>query len=1174
MAETPPPPDHEGHGDQQQTEERFRFGIASINRADIRNQAYEQADERLQQEQHELLNGEGRGGRIVGHVRNIWRQTFTRSGRRQRHMREAEQEMLQHQNIHQGDNADVASQHHDMEQIMGRVAEGFLRPDEENDGNVDEQVAENVREYIRLHANNAQPNQLEEAIANIRQALHDAHQDTISGISVPQLEVLAEQIRLAAEQENNLEEMLNRIDFYEAQVRSGVRTEVQRSAAERLLERFEQRRGVIIGIKTAVLAVSAAAIMTKGLMRATGKIASTVLPGVAGAAIAGINEVGILRSEHAYLERADAKGHQMAGENQPRRQELAGAVSEKITAQSFIDRINTMLTDNVNPNDLTEEQQNELVDTIAAIELRERTGRERGLDLISFSGSANIETERFSLDRARARAEHILMQSLGVDAIDDRIENRISDVDFAQPVLGDLLTKDANYRRIRNRRVIRAMGRGALFGLAAGIAVQEVTAVSGIRPNYHGIIESTLNNGTSNPNNQTFLQNVADATGISNGAENDLSGSSGFGSDNPVYGEGPGSGRPVQVTHVTGPNQIAVPDRHDPNWNYHIFDGEMHGEKIHEGYETRLSNGFRLVHEVHGEGSNAGYITLQDVYGNVIVGHLAQGPGGLTADSIEHIHQIKPEIQTNFFPPSDEHPKGILEIVIPKEMSPAMTAGVDVNPTIPDLMPPILAPFATGRRELEYSPRQTPGAPTGPAGTEPPPTETGPGPEAPPTGPAPTTENEPPPTEYTDNFFGETQTRANGINDRGEFNNIISDLEYNNIIDLEEGDSPELGENNIRIRFREGAPERYRDLVNQLIEAQRRIENRERDTFQFFDSIRQRIDAGLDRSGLNNLVQDLITNNIITLQEGLNPSLADNNVRFNLNPEAAERYQEVFDRLREQQRSIEDDELNITIDFSQNFEAQHPDDSGTLDNLIYDRYANVFGITSTFGRENLREQAAESARNIIIKNIELFRNRQAFESMGREIDEQLTQVRAENGDLRDRNDLGINAAAIRLDRQTQKAEVFAAGNMAVIYISDQGDAEYLTANQTLGGIEGGSNWNRPQSRTSVQRMVRDERAKKAGESPEEQDRIERELQEKIAEYNQVGSKKVEAGGRFVLVSRATFGDMGWDEDGMLERVKDIVAGKSSTEATQAILELFPEGTADKSALVVDVNERT
>ncbi len=59
-----------------------------------------------------------------------------------------------------------------------------------------------------------------------------------------------------------------------------------------------------------------------------------------------------------------------------------------------------------------------------------------------------------------------------------------------------------------------------------------------------------------------------------------------------------------------------------------------------------------------------------------------------------------------------------------------------------------------------------------------------------------------------------------------------------------------------------------------------------------------------------------------------------------------------------------------------------------------------------------------------------------------------------------------------------------------------------------------------------------------------------------------------------MVSRPTFADMGWDEDGMLEQVKQTVAGKSSTEATQAILGLFDQNDADKSALVVDVNERT
>ncbi len=174
---------------------------------------------------------------------------------------------------------------------------------------------------------------------------------------------------------------------------------------------------------------------------------------------------------------------------------------------------------------------------------------------------------------------------------------------------------------------------------------------------------------------------------------------------------------------------------------------------------------------------------------------------------------------------------------------------------------------------------------------------------------------------------------------------------------------------------------------------------------------------------MNQVLSDLDSQGIIDLHEGINPDLGDNNVRFSLKPDADPRYQEIVGVLQEQQRKIEDAEQDIPIDFEQNFEAQHSDGSETLDNLVYDRYANVFGVTSTFGREDLRETAAKSARDTFISNLRNFGNRQAFETMSYDLEQQLRDLRSENGNLMGHEDLGINAAVVRLDRKTQKAEV-------------------------------------------------------------------------------------------------------------------------------------------------------
>ena len=1159
------------------TETEFRFTTAQVNQADVRKQAYDVADETLQQEQHDMLNRTG-SGRLRGRLQNVWRQTFTRTARRQAHMREAEQAMITNQNMHDPQNADRTAHQRDMNAIVGRVTEGFLRVEEgeEQHEGVAPEVETRVKAYIEHHVNNADAAQLQTDLDAIQEAIHAAHSDTIAGFSIEEIQALAANIKEKESAERTLESMLNEIKFYEAEVRSGVRTELQRTQVEQALEWIERRRGLVVSAKVATFAVTAAVAAGVGLKSAAGRIASTIVPGAVGAAIAGVHEARTLKSERAHLERSSAKGESIAGPDQKRRQELAESIYEKASAARLIQQLEALMPENGSPDDLSPADVRTLNSIVQEIQAREVFGIQDGIDLISFSGSENVETERFNLVRLRAQGERYVSERMGTF---EAGEQPTMEMYSLGTITDEIEAKDEAYRQLRKRRVGRAMIQGALVGLVVGTTIQEASA--GIRSDYQGVADGLAVGGPAGASDRTWLRNVLAGSGIWDGSETHTITTPGAsGSDHqPIFGPGPDGSEPVQVTHPNGPNQVAI-DRSDPDWNYHEYNGGKHYERIHEGYLTSISNGFRLVHEIHDQNSNAGYITLQDVYGNVVADRLAQGPGGLTPDSLQKLHDLG--ITTEFDPTGDDG-KGRLDIVIPEKS----TGGTETHtkeihsPTgVEPFTPPIVAPFLTGRRELEVKPGGT--APT--PGPGPGPTPTPEPSPAPSPGPGTGTETNRRTEEFRQsvaervNNSRETwdgvRGRFNNINDRATFNEVVADLYNNGYIDMEEGDNPDLGDNNVRLKLKDDAPEEYKDIFEKLVEAQRRIENAELDSGRYFESVRQRVNAGLDRAGLNQVLSDLDSQGIIDLHEGINPDLGDNNVRFSLKPDADPRYQEIVGVLQEQQRKIEDAEQDIPIDFEQNFEAQHSDGSETLDNLVYDRYANVFGVTSTFGREDLRETAAKSARDTFISNLRKFGNRQAFETMSYDLEQQLRDLRSENGNLMGHEDLGINAAVVRLDRKTQKAEVLASGNMAVIYISPSGNAEYLTANQTQGGMEGRQDTKTLRSRTSMIRLVKEERAKKAGKTPEEQNQIELELQEELAKYHQIGSKKVEPGGRFVMVSRPTFADMGWDEDGMLEQVKQTVAGKSSTEATQAILGLFDQNDADKSALVVDVNERT
>ncbi len=380
----------------------------------MRKQAYDVADETLQQEQHDMLNRTG-GSRLMGRLQNVWRQTFTRTARRQAHMREAEQAMITNQNMHDPQNADRAAHNRDMNAIIGRVTEGFLRVDEgeEQREGVAPEVEARVKAYIEHHVNNADAAQLQADLDAIQEAIHASHSDTIAGFSIEEIQALAANIKEKESAERTLESMLSEIKFYEAEVRSGVRTELQRTQAERALEWVEQRRGLVVSAKVATFAITAAVAAGIGLKSAAGRVASTIVPGAVGAAIAGVHEARTLKSERAYLERSSAKGETITGPDQKRRQELAESIYTKASASGLIQSLETLMPENGPPDDLSPADVKTLNSIVQEIQAREIFGVQNGIDLISFSGSKNVETERFNLVRLRAQAERYVSDRMG-----------------------------------------------------------------------------------------------------------------------------------------------------------------------------------------------------------------------------------------------------------------------------------------------------------------------------------------------------------------------------------------------------------------------------------------------------------------------------------------------------------------------------------------------------------------------------------------------------------------------------------------------------------------------------------------------------------------------------------------------------------------------------------------
>lgn len=892
------------------------FTFATVDKQDIRNQAYDVADAKLQKEQHDMLNRKGLVRKGLGKLHNWGRESATRSALRQKHMREAEKAMISAQNLHSGEDPSGDGQK-DMDAILDRINAEHIRtaegehfvtlkeakpalerddPDPEQHDFMDlhnikmperasrklsreaqmaaEQARVHLRDkvqaYIRDYIDGASQDVLDAAIEDIKTTVKAATPDTIAAFKVDELKALAEKIKTGTEEKLKeetearitkeiesqladkinarmsqemasrnaeletsvasetqtrldkekkekeakgkgkedkkpekltqedldklygsieesvrkelqakfeqeisdklrselvsdiesqvrsdrlvqteaevreqkhkevLDQMLRKIKFQEAKVRAGVRTELQRNAAEKGLDWIEERHpGLIVPTKVAAFALTAYLIATKGFVGTTGRVANTFLPGAMGAAISGVHEARTFKSERRQLERESAKGEQISEGGKTRRQELAEVMYEKQNAKDLIDQIEGLTQKT--PEELTATEIRQLMEIVAGIDARDRIGIERKVDLISFSGSSNVETERFHLAQWRARAITYIDRGQAGLTTDEREQIGIGSRTTAEAVerlskrnINDVLKKgmevqDKAYKRLRNKRVGKAMIKGFLIGLGAGIVFQEGAGF--VRGDYQGVIDGALAGGKATAGDQTWLRNLLDASGAWDGPNLTTPG-------NINLEEPPETSAPTPPGQASGAPNPSNPggggsqefDTSREHFNNHVYDGETHQEILHHGVKTNISNGFRLVHEV--QGSNTGPLTLKDTYGNVVVPDLELGENGFSITSLEALEAKGIELSgggedpLNIVVPESLWPQNAPnvdpgqapgsapgnDLEMPDTTTPIIPdmtetpKSVDVNPRVGNYFPPVSAPFITGRRELEPKP--------------------------------------------------------------------------------------------------------------------------------------------------------------------------------------------------------------------------------------------------------------------------------------------------------------------------------------------------------------------------------------------------------------------------------------------------------------------------------------
>lgn len=335
--------------------------------------------------------------------------------------------------------------------------------------------------------------------------------------------------RRATGEGGNIDEILANTDIVLGEARLGARTEIEQSRVERISKKLE-----CVGFNDSTVATAASIAYSIGgwaAKSAIGAAGRAVIPGAGAGLIAGFREKRMLKEERAQHAREMAVGKGDAENLYGRREDLEAARYETKSAQELKGQISILYSDEgefrVNDAASFDEATQLIAECSARIGLSDRMN----IDLVSFSDVGRVETERFELDLALAKAK-CDMRNFMKTADDDTLKAlgiaegdipmvRNGDVDPLNFVLGTrvdaaegvllegsedhegITQKDRIYRKLRNKRVAKAVAKGTVLGMFIGTTAQEASAFA--LSNQQGLVEGAVGLHNGDAERETLL---------------------------------------------------------------------------------------------------------------------------------------------------------------------------------------------------------------------------------------------------------------------------------------------------------------------------------------------------------------------------------------------------------------------------------------------------------------------------------------------------------------------------------------------------------------------------------------------------------------------------------------------------------------------------------------------
>lgn len=323
---------------------------------------------------------------------------------------------------------------------------------------------------------------------------------------------IAQAVKESVDHGESLDRVLQGMKIYTGESRSGVRTEAHQSKIDKTIERLQKSKiGSLVGPET----VSLGAAIATGLFRVgRGSLARaagvTGIPGLLGGVFAGMRENKRLKEERAIHAREVAQGQEF--EDKGRRAEIEKTRYETVAAKELIGSLEEF----IDKEDLSPEELQQGYESIVNAMSRVYASDKLQADFISYSSVTEVESERFNLDVAIARAKvklkgrlgdlpEELVADLGIDkdgTVDDAI---YKSTDVLYSLMDDRSKKDEAFKKLKRRRVAAAAATGAVTGFTIGLASQEALAF--FNSGYDGLLENALT-GEGGGDRQTLLAGI------------------------------------------------------------------------------------------------------------------------------------------------------------------------------------------------------------------------------------------------------------------------------------------------------------------------------------------------------------------------------------------------------------------------------------------------------------------------------------------------------------------------------------------------------------------------------------------------------------------------------------------------------------------------------------------